>query len=152
VVSYDVLNNDPESVEKQLGQFSQLAMMDRFGKIDQEALIEILGGAINPVLADAVMQTKEESSQQVLTDVTDDLSKIYSGIEVEARQGGAQVALQAIEMYLQQPDVAQRASQDEAFAERLKNYAGKYQFQMQQAENAEIGKIGGTPATFRGVQ
>ena len=66
----------------------------------------------------------EEAQEKVMKDITDDLSKIYAGIEVPARPNGAQIALQLVQAYLQQPDVAQRAQQDQAFAERLQKYAG----------------------------
>jgi hypothetical protein len=45
-----------------------------------------------------------------------------------------------------------RAQQDEAFAERLKKYAEQYQFQLQQSQNAQIGRIGTAPAQMGGVQ
>ena len=151
-VSYDVLTNDPDSVEKRLGQFVQLATFDQTGKMDRDTFVEVLAGSIDPVMADAFIQSKEESVQKVLEDVTDRLAKAYAGIDIGAGQGGAQVALQAIQQYAQEPDVAQRLSQDEAFAQRIENIAKQYQFQMQQAENAQIGKIGSVPATFQGVQ
>jgi hypothetical protein len=84
--------------------------------------------------------------------VTDDLSKIYAGIEVGARPNGAQVALQVIQQYTQQPDVMQRLQQDEAFQARLQKYIQQYQFQMQQAQNAQIGKIGTAPAQMGEMQ
>jgi len=151
-VSYDVLNNDPDNVEKQISQLLQLAQMDKFGKMDQAGLIEVAAGAINPVLADAIIKTEQDGAQDVLGDVTDDLAKIYAGIEVGARQGGEQIALKAIEAYTQQPDVMERLQGDEAFQARLTKYAEQYQFQMTQAQNAQIGKLGNTPATFQGVE
>ena len=60
--------------------------------------------------------------------------------------------MQLVQAYVQQPDVAQRAQQDEAFAARLQKYAEQYQFQLQQAQNAEIGRIGTTPAEMGGTQ
>ena len=74
----------------------------------------------------------EAAQQQVVKDVTDDLSKIFAGIEMPARPTGAQIAMQVIQQYTSQPDIAQRAQQDEAFAARLQKYAGQYTFQMQQ--------------------
>jgi hypothetical protein len=94
----------------------------------------------------------EEAQQKVMKDVTDDLAKIFAGIEVPARPNGAQIAMQMVQAYVQQPDVAQRAQQDEAFAARLQKYAEAYQFQLQQAQNAEIGRIGTAPAQMGGVQ
>jgi hypothetical protein len=69
-----------------------------------------------------------------------------------ARPNGAQVALQVIQQYVSQPDVAQRAQGDEAFAGRLQKYAGQYTFQLQQAQNAQIGRVGTAPAQMGEVQ
>jgi hypothetical protein len=46
----------------------------------------------------------------------------------------------------------QRAQQDEAFAARLQKYSEQYSFQLQQMQNAEIGRIGTAPAQMGGVQ
>ena len=80
------------------------------------------------------------------------MAKIYAGIEVPAQPNGAQIAMQMLQAYAQQPDVAQRAQQDQAFGERLKKYADQYEFQMQQAQNAQIGRIGTAPAEMGGIQ
>ncbi len=39
-----------------------------------------------------------------------------------AKPGGEQIAMQAIEQWAQQPDVAERLQQDEAFAGRVQKY------------------------------
>ena len=53
---------------------------------------------------------------------------------------------------MKQPDIMQRAQQDEAFGARLQKYMEQYQFQLQQMQNAEIGRIGTAPAQMGGVQ
>jgi hypothetical protein len=70
---------------------------------------------------------------------------------VPARPNGAQIALQLIQQYVSQPDVQQRMQGDEAFAARVQKYAEQYQFQLQQAQNAQIGKIGTAPASVGGM-
>lgn len=150
-VSFDTQNTDPESVEKKLMQLTQLLAVDRSGKINTDNLVEVAAGAIDPVLADAILQPVEVAQQQVVKDVTDDLTKIFAGIEVGARPNGASIAMQVIQGYAQQPDVSQRLQSDEAFAERLQKYAEQYQFQLQQAQNAQIGRIGTAPAQVGGV-
>jgi hypothetical protein len=84
--------------------------------------------------------------------VTDDLSKIYAGIEVGARPNGAQVAMQVIQQYTQQPDVMQRLQQDEAFKSRLEKYVQQYQMALMQMQNAQIGRIGTAPAQMGNIQ
>ena len=145
-INYDVLNTDPKSQEVKLAQMTQLIQLDRNGRIDVDKLLSVLASSIDPILADSVLTPVEDAQQQVVKDVTDDLTKIYAGIEMPARASGGQIAMQVLEQYGQQPDIQQKLQEDEAFAGRLQKYAGQYQFQMQQMQNAEIGRIGTTPA------
>lgn len=151
-INYDVLNNDPEKQENKLNSMVSLLQLDRNGRINVDNLITLIAGSIDPVLADSVLQPVEEAQQQILKDVTDDISKIYAGIEMPARPNGAEIAMQILQSYVQQPDIAARLQSDQAFAERLQKYMGQYQFSMQQAENAQIGRIGTAPAQMGEVQ
>lgn len=151
VVAFDSMANDPETAEAQMKQVISLVQYDRNGIIDMNKLLEFAAMSISPVLADYVLQPAEEAQQKTTKAVTDDLAKIFAGIEVPAQANGAQVAMQIVQAYAQQPDIGQRLQTDEAFAERLQKYHGQYQFMMQQAQNAEIGKIGTAPAEMAGV-
>jgi hypothetical protein len=151
MVSFDSLSNDPDTAETQLKNMVQLVQLDRNGIMDVNKLLEFAASSINPIFADYVLQPAEESQQKVQKNVTDDLAKIFAGIEVPAQPNGAQIAMQLVQAYVQQPDVAARAQSDEAFAARLQKYAEQYQFQLQQAQNAEIGKIGTAPAEMGGM-
>ena len=146
IISYDVLNSDPETQEKKLQQMVALTQLDRSGRINIDNLLDAAANSIDPVLADRVLQPTEAAQEQVVRQVTDDLAKIFAGIEMPARPNGAQIALTVIQQYASQPDVAQRLQSDEAFAARLEKYAGQYTFQMQQAQNAQIGRVGTEPA------
>jgi hypothetical protein len=150
-VSFDSLATDPDTAETQLKNMVSLVQLDRNGILDVNKLLEFTASAINPIFADYVLQPMEEAQQKVAKNVTDDLAKIFAGIEVPAQPNGAQIAMQMVQAYVQQPDVAARAQSDEAFAARLQKYAGAYQFQLQQAQNAEIGKIGVAPAQMGDV-
>lgn len=152
IIDFDVLSSDPENLEKQLNQLVSLVQLDRNGRINMDRLLEVAAAAVNPVMADAILQPAEQAAAQMQKDVTDDLSKIYAGIEVPARPNGPQASLQIIQQYVQQPDVMQRLQQDKAFAARLEKYAKQIQFQIQQQQNAEIGKIGTQPAQMGGMQ
>lgn len=151
-ISYDVLNTDPEKQENKLNQMVSLLQLDRNGRINVDNLLTLIAGSVDPVLADGVLEPVEVAQEKLLKDITDDLSKIYAGIEVPARPSGAQAALQVIQQYTQQPDVQQRLQEDEAFALRLQKYAGQYQFAIQQAQNAQIGRIGTQPAQMGQMQ
>jgi hypothetical protein len=152
IISYDVLNSDPETQEKKLNQMVALTQLDRSGRINIDNLLDAAANSIDPVLADRVLQPTEAAEEQIVRQVTDDLAKIFAGIEMPARPNGAQIALSVIQQYTSQPDVAQRVQQDEAFRARLEKYAGQYTFQMQQAQNAQIGRVGTEPAQMGDIQ
>ena len=152
MISYDVLNSDPETQEKKLNQMVALTQLDRSGRINIDSLLDAAANSIDPVLADRVLQPTEAAQEQVVKQVTDDLAKIFAGIEMPARPNGAQIALTVIQQYASQPDVAERLQSDEAFAARLEKYAGQYTFQMQQAQNAQIGRVGTEPAQMGNIQ
>ena len=151
-VSFDVLNASSEKQEAKLNQLVSLIQMDRNGLIDVDKLLTAIAGSIDPVLASGILRPAQEAQDKMLKDITDDLSKIYAGIEVPARPNGAQAALQIIQSYVQQPDIAKRLQEDEAFAQRLQKYNAQYQFVIQQAENAQIGRIGTAPAQMGQMQ
>jgi hypothetical protein len=151
LINFDVQNTDPETVQSKLQQFVSLNQLNANGRMNVDNLLDIAAASIDPIMADAVLQPVESAQQQVVKDVTDDLTKIFSGIEMPARPAGAQIALQVIQQYAQQPDISQRLQQDEAFAARLEKYAGQYTFQMQQAQNAQIGRVGTAPAQMGDV-
>jgi len=151
-ISYDVLNTDPEKQENKLNSMISLLQLDKNGRINVDNLVTLIAGSVDPVLADSVLQPVEEAQQQILKDVTDDISKIYAGIEMPARPNGAEIAMQILQNYVQQPDIVARLQSDPAFSARLQKYMGQYQFSMQQAQNAQIGRIGTAPAEMGEVQ
>lgn len=152
MISYDVLNSDPETQEQKLQQLVQLTQLDRSGRINIDSLLDAAANNIDPVLADRILQPTEAAFEQVVNQVTDDLSKIFAGIEMPARPTGAQVAMQVIEQYVSQPDVAARLQSDESFRARIEKYVGQYTFQMQQSQNAQIGRVGTEPAQMGNIQ
>ena len=150
-IHFDTQMSDPETVEKKLQGMLQLVQYDRTGKIDVESMLEVAAAAIDPVLADQIIQPQEAGAAKIARDVAEDLSMIYAGVEVGARPQGAQIAMQIGQNYMQVPDVQERLQQDEAFSQRLGKYFEQYQFQLTQQQNAEIGRLGTEPAAFQGV-
>ena len=152
IIDFDVLNNDPQTQEAKLRQLTELTAMDRTGRININALLDAAATSIDPVLADRILQPTEVAQQEVVKQVTDDLSKIFAGIEMPARPNGAQIALQIINQYASQPDIAARLQSDENFAARIQKYTAQYTFQLQQQQNAQIGRIGTEPAQVGDIQ
>ena len=152
LINFDVLNADPENVQAKLKQFAELTQFNTNNRMSMDNFLDIAASAVDPVMADAILQPVESAQEEVVKQVTDDLAKIFAGIEMPARPAGAQIAMQVIQEYTQQPDIAQRAATDEAFSARLQKYVGQYTFQMQQAQNAQIGRVGTAPAQMGEIQ
>ena len=151
-ISYDVLNTDPQTQEKKLAQIQALTAMDRNGRINVDNLLTVIANSVDPVLADKILQPAQDAQQQIVKQVTDDLAKIFAGIEMPARPNGAQIAMQVMQQYVSQPDIASRLQNDEAFRARLEKYQSQYVFQMQQAQNAQIGRVGTEPSKMGNMQ
>ena len=142
MVSFDTRENDPEAVETQMKNMATLMQIDRNGRIDANKLLEMMAAQVNPAMADYILQPAEEAQDKMLKDVTDDLTKIYAGIEVPARPNGSQVAMQLVQSYAQQPNIAQRLQSDEGFAAGLEKYYKQYEMEAMQAQNAVTGRLG----------
>jgi hypothetical protein len=151
MINFDVLDSDPETVEKKLQGFVALNQLNVNNRMNIDGLLDIAAASIDPVMADAVLQPAQDAQQEMVKNVTDDLTKIFAGIEMPARPQGAQIAMQVLQQYAQQPDIQQRLQQDEAFRGRMEKYQGQYTFQMQQAQNAQIGRVGTAPAQMGSV-
>ena len=150
-MTFDTLSMDPETMQSRLTAIISLLQFDTTGRIDRDKLIEFAAMVIDQGLAGYVLKPQQDATQDVVRAVTDDLAKIWAGIEVGAQPTGAQVALQIIQAWTQQPDVAQALGQNEALMARATKYAEQYQFQMTQAQNAQIGRLGTAPADFQGT-
>ena len=150
-ITFDSQNTNPETMEKKIGAFMQLRMADTVGVIDVSKLLYMAGSMIDPGIADFVFQPVEAAQEKITKAVTDDLAKLYSGVAVGAQPNGAQVAMQVLQTWAQEPDIQKRLGEDEAFAARVQTYADQYQMQLMQAQNAQTGKLGTAPAAFQGT-
>jgi hypothetical protein len=152
-ISFDSINTDPDTQESKLKQLVDLVKLDRNGRINMDNLLMSFANSIDPILADSIMQENQDASMEMQKQILDDISKIFSGIEMPARPNGGQVAVQIVQQYLQQPDIMQRMQTDQAFAARIQKYLGQYTFQEQQRINAtEFGQLGTEAAQMGEMQ
>jgi hypothetical protein len=148
-ITFDTLSNDPENAKAQAEFFSLLIQADKTGRLDAGRHTEFMARSVNSAYADYVLLPADENSQKLQRAITDDFAKLYSGVAVGPQPNGAQITLQMLQAWMQEPDVGERMQSDEPFANRVTNYAKQAQFQIQQAQNAETGKIGTAPVTFQ---
>jgi hypothetical protein len=126
-----------------------LIPLDSFGVIDRANLIKFMLGSVDQNLADLLVQDIGAATQSEIEDEQVQFAKISAGTEPQLKEGGqnAQIRLQTLQQIVQaNPAVQQRYQQDEIFRKMIDARAQAFSFQLQQQQNAQIGRIGSQPA------
>lgn len=150
-ISFDVQNQDPDVMKAKIDAILQLARTSPSNTFNLQAAEQLAVNAIDPSIADMIIQPEGQGQEEMVKNVTDDLTKIFAGIPVGARPNGGQIAMQVIQEYTAQEGIQLRIQSDPSFAANIQNYAAQYQQQVVQQQNAEIGKLGAQPAQMGSV-
>ena len=150
-ISFDIQNQDPEMMKAKIQSILELARNSPNNTFDLQATEQLVANSIDPSIADIIIQPEGQGQEDMVKDVTDDLTKIYAGIPVGARPNGGQIAMQVIQEYTSQEDIQKRLQEDSGFVANIQNYAAQYQQQVVQQQNAEIGRLGAQPAQMGSV-
>jgi hypothetical protein len=105
--------------------------------------------AVDPNMASMLVQDIGAATAAEQEDEQGAFAKIAAGTEPPLKEGGqnAQVRLQTLQGIVQSnPAVQQRYQQDEIFRKMIDARAQAFQFQLQQQQNAVIGRVGAQPA------
>ena len=143
-MAYDVQSMDWERQQAKMEAMAKVfATFDRNGQADYSEALQIAVEMIDPNWAERVVQPLEVGSQKVVKETQDVIAKAAAGFDMDLPLGTPpQIAMGVIQQFIAAPDVQQRASQDKAYAERIKKLAKQAQFAQQQQINAHIGKYG----------
>jgi hypothetical protein len=148
--SFDSRLMDADQTEAKMQFIAQtLIPLDSFGVIDRANLIKFMLGSVDQNLADLLVQDIGAATQSEIEDEQVQFAKISAGTEPQLKEGGqnAQIRLQTLQQIVQaNPAVQQRYQQDEIFRKMIDARAQAFQFQLQQQQNAQIGRIGSQPA------
>ena len=149
-MQFDAATQDPEQMLDRVKAIAQLgAQLDKNGTLDTERLLQIAVGQILPGAAESIMLPKETASQKAMDEERQTIAEIYAGVPPNVKPNDAhEMKLQIFQQWLAQPDVAQKVQQDPALQERISNYLQQRQMQVQQKQNAEIGRLGAAPTQF----
>lgn len=150
-MTFDTLSTDPDTAEKKVAAMMGAMQMDVSGRIDRGKFTEFVCFAIDPAFAEHILLPADEATQKLQNDITTDFAKLAGGVAVGAQPNGAEVTLQMAQMWMQEPDVAERLQSDEAFRNRVENYLKQAQMQLMQAQNKVTGRLGTPAATFQGT-
>jgi hypothetical protein len=147
---FDARLLDSEALGAKLDYLAKvLVPLDSFGVIDRAGLVKYMFQAVDPNLAGVLVQDIGAATQAEIEDEQVQFSKIAAGTEPPLKEGGqnAQVRLQTLQQIIQSnPAVSQRYQQDEIFRRMLDARMQAFQFQLQQQQNAVIGRVGAQPA------
>jgi hypothetical protein len=145
MVGYNTENMDSavkvakiELMEKALG-------MDVNGILDRDAVMETVFELIDPNLGERLLRPGEEARQAEIEDEDGVFAKMSSGVPVDIKPGQAyQVRLERLQQILQgSPPAQKRYMQDEAFRKIVDWRMQQLGHQLEQRENAQIGRLGG---------
>jgi hypothetical protein len=147
---FDARLLDNEALGAKLKYLSEILVpMDSFGVIDRAGLVKYMFQAVDPNMASMLVQDIGAATQQEIEDEQGAFAKIAAGTEPPMKEGGqnAQVRLQTLQQIIQSnPAVSQRYQQDEIFRRMLDARMQAFNFQLQQSQNAVIGRVGAQPA------
>jgi hypothetical protein len=153
---FDARLLDAEALGAKLKYLSEILVpMDSFGIIDRAGLVKYMFQAVDPNMAAMLVQDIGVATAAEQEDEQTAFAKIAAGTEPPLKEGGqnAQVRLQTLQQIIQSnPAVQQRYQQDEIFRNMIDARAQAFQFQLQQQQNAVIGRTGAQPALQKMAQ
>ncbi len=144
-LSWDVQSMDFKLMGEKLAAVMQLAQtLDRDGTVNFSELLQVGMEAIDPNIAQRILQPASVGQQKIVADEQNDLSQIFSGFNKDIKIGTPpQLGMQVIQQWIRgSPDVQQRLQTDEAFKKRVEARMKQYGFQQQQQQNAVTGRLG----------
>ena len=154
IVDWDAKNLDAEALGVKLNYISQaIVPMDVAGVIDRAGLVKFIMAAVDPNLADLLVCDPGPAAAMEANDEQLAYTKIAAGTEPELPAEGQnhQLRAQVLQGIIQaNPAVQQRYQQDEIFRKMIDARLKGFNFQLQQQQNAQIGRQGTLPALQQG--
>lgn len=148
-LEFDVKDLNPDYLLQKLDTFNtKIIPGDVTGTIDRSALTGYMARAMDPVLAQQLIQEKQGASQKMFDEVKKNLGDMMLGFEANYVENDP--TAQAKQQFLQQliqsnPHVGQQAKGDQRFKQLLELYAKNLQMSVEQQQNKQIGRIGVKP-------
>ena len=146
----DAATQDPQQMLERVKTVGELGgMLDKNGTLDTEKLLQLAIGQVLPGASEKVLLPKETASQKAMEEERQLIAELVAGVPPNVREQDAhEMKLQVFTQWLQQPDIQQKAQQDQALQERIQTYMQQRQMQIQQKQNAQIGRLGTAPTQF----
>jgi hypothetical protein len=152
-IGFNVGDLNPEELQAKLEAIKTVVSeLDVNGIIDRDELVAIVFEWIDPNLGERLIKPGESASQQEIEDEQNVFAQISAGVDVDIKPGQAyQLRLQTLQQILsaqddkgkpRNKDVMDRLQKDESFRARIEKRVQQLQHQLEQRENAKIGRLG----------
>lgn len=146
VLKFSLDSLDPEQTFAKLEQIAKIVQTaDRDGVVNYSEWLQVMVEAVDPTIAERIIDPKNVGSQRVVSEMQDLLAKVYAGQDQDIKMGTPpDLGLQVIQGYVQGDPVVQARMQNkqDPFAQRIEKLAKQLQFEKTQANNAKIGRLG----------
>lgn len=143
-LEFDVRMLDMEYVKARWEALGAAFMNDRSGVLNDAAITRWRIASIDPNLADIAVRDPREAAEDADADEQRELAVAAMGVALPPKEkANPQRRLQTIQEQMQgNPKMAQLYQTDENYRAIVDARAAKYQFDLQQFENVEIGRTG----------
>ena len=144
-VGFNVGDMDNEVVTAKLGLIEKALMMDTTGRVDRNHALDVIFELIDPNMGERILKPALDASQAEIEDEQTIFAKLMSGVDVDVKPEGQayDLRLKVLENIFATNPLAQHAyEQNERIREVTDKRVKQLQFQLQQRENAIIGRLG----------
>ena len=149
-MQFDVgLLDGAQIVERVKAISEMVGVLDKNGVVDTEKLLGMVVEQTLPGAADKIIQPRETGQARAVEEERATIAELVAGVPPNVKPNDPhEIKLQVFQQWLSQPDVQQKVQSDEALQNRVQNYFQQRSFQIQQKQNATIGRTGAQPTQF----
>ena len=149
-LQFDVgLLDGGQIVERVKAISEMVGALDKNGVVDTEKLLGMVVEQTLPGAADKIIQPRETGQARAVEEERATIAELVAGVPPNVKPNDAhQIKLQIFQQWMSQPDIQEKIAADEALQARVQNYFQQRNFQIQQIQNANIGRTGAQPTQF----
>jgi len=144
-VGYNVADLDNELVAAKLGLIEKALMMDTTGRVDRNQALDVIFELIDPDIGERILKPAPEASQAEIEDEKNVFAQLMAGLDVDVKEEGQayELRLQTLQnIFSTNPMAKEQYEKEGRFKEVMDKRLQQLQFQLQQRENAVIGRLG----------
>jgi len=145
ILNFQVANTEMDLLKGKLDLLKVIVSeFDINGVVDRTELMSVVFSYLDPILGERLMRPAENAEQQQIDDEKTSFAKIFSGVEDDIKPGQAhQLRLEVLDRIMENnPAAAKRYMEDPKFKDDLDKRRQQHQHQLDQRENAQIGRLG----------